>query len=163
MSPVIVDDIVIQPRYKGVEGMRNIRKVLHDLILTGIDKCLQAGIALARIIVPESAARPGRYGENYSSEKLMLAYIKSLTDTLFDLSVGQQSLKKFYRVEQKWRASYAEHVNFMPQDVDWSKKTSERKFIETLDDFLRGNMTRFIQRELDEGAPAGVRLRFTVS
>ena len=81
MCPVIVDDILIAPTYKGIKGPKKIRKALHDLILTGIDKCIQAGISLARIIVPESAASPGRYGESYVSEKLMLGYIKSLTDT----------------------------------------------------------------------------------
>ena len=163
MSPVIVDDISIDIDYQGIKGTKKIKKALHDLILTGIDKCVQAGITLARLIVPESAARPGRYGESYVSEKLMLQYIAFLTNELVGLSIGKQSLRDHYLIGQKWAASYAEAVNKMKGSIDWSKSTSEKKFIETLDDFLRDNMSTYIQNELDGGAPAGVKLTFSVS
>lgn len=167
MCPVLVDDIRINVTYDGIsdetKGLRKIKKTLHDLILEGIKKCVFAGIALAKIIVPESAARPGRYGDKYESEKLMLSYINFLTSELLKLSIGRQTLKRHYLIGQQWGASYAEFVNFMGEGTDWSKKTSERKFIETMDDFLRGNMSKYIQFELDEGAPSGVKLLFAVS
>jgi hypothetical protein len=160
---VIVDDIVIDINYKGIKGTKKIKKVLHDLILTGIKKCVDAAIKLANLIVPESAARPGRYGESYISEKLMLQYISFLSQELVNLSIGKQSLRDHYLLGQKWAASYAEYVNFMTGNVDWSKSTSEAKFIETLDDFLRDNMATYIQQELDAGAPQGVKLTFSVN
>jgi len=167
MSPVIVDDIRIAITYDNIvddtKGIRKIKKALHDCILTGIQKCIFAGIELAKRIVPESAARPGRYGDKYESEKLMLNYINFLTSSLLKLSIGRQTLKRHYLIGQEWSASYAEHVNFMGEDTDWSKKTSKRLFIETLDDFLRGNMMIYIQNELDEGAPSGTKLLFSVS
>ena len=163
MSPVIVDDILIDIDYQGIKGTKKIKKTLHDLILTGIKKCVDAAITLANLIVPESAARPGRYGESYISEKLMLQYIAFLTQELVNLSIGKQSLRDHYLIGQKWAASYAEYVNFMTGSVDWSKSTSEAKFIETLDEFLRKNMHQYIQIELDAGAPQGVKLLFSVS
>jgi hypothetical protein len=145
--------------------MRKIRATLHAIVLKGIKNCVTDAIQLARIIIPESDAAPGRYGPNYVSEKLMLTYIAYLEASLRALSIGQQTLKDHYILKQEgWsHVSYAEFVNEMKGDINWSKASSESKFIHKLDRFLRNNMAMYIQFQLDLGAPKDAVLLFTVN
>jgi hypothetical protein len=174
MSPVIVSPIQIDITYgKDGEGtlkdsstnMRKIRTVLHNLILTGIKNCVTDAITLARLIVPESDAAPGRYGPSYVSEKLMLTYIEYLAASLSALSRGANTLKDHYLLKQEgWsHVSYAEYMNEMTGNINWSKASSESKFIHKLDNFLRKNMSTYIQFQLDTGAPKDAVLLFSVS
>jgi hypothetical protein len=145
-------------------NMKKIRAVLHNLVLTGIKNCVTDAINLARLIVPESAAAPGRYGPSYVSEKLMLTYIEYLAASLAALSRGQNQLRDHYILKQEgWsQVSYAEYVNEMT-GVNWSKSSSESKFIHKLDNFLRKNMSTYIQFQLDLGAPKDAVLLFSVN
>lgn len=174
----MVDDVEINIVYDGIiddtPNLRKIKKVLHDCILNGITACVRAAIDLAEIIVPESSAAPGRYGDTYVSEKLLQTFITYLNMSLLELSTGRQTLRPKYIIEQEgWEhVSYAEYVNLMEEvsgaystatGRGWSKATSQARFIETIDRFLRTQMAIYIQNELDKGAPTGVKLLFTVS
>jgi hypothetical protein len=157
---VEVDDVKINVTLGNISEIKKVRKAIHDAILQGIKNCVLAGTTLARLIVPESAARPGRYGESYVSEKLMLTFITDLLYSLTKLSRGKQTLRKHYKIQQLWDTTYAAWVNWMPEETDWSKATSEPGFIETLDEFLRENMASYIQLELNRG---GHKIGFSVT
>jgi hypothetical protein len=127
-----------------------IKRAIHKAIIIGIRKCINEAIDLAEEIVPESIY--GDYPKSYVSEDLMGSFIDFMKGEANRLFTGKRTLQPEYHIKQRWAASYAEYVNEMV-GVNWSKPGSHGRFIEEIDTFLRQNLCRYIDKQLNKVDP----------
>ncbi len=149
----------------GVKGKEAIEKSMDKAIKRAIRRCIKDAIRLAEVIVPESdpdspvVDRPPGYSDN--TEQLMDKYIDFMSAAITTIRTLESKLHDTYNIPQEWAASYAEHVNKMI-GVKWTKATSKSGFIELLDNYMRDNLSTYIQIELNKKDHA-TNLLYTVS
>lgn len=128
LTPVKVDIT-----WKGIRGAKNIKREIRAAIVRALESAVDGVIAEARKIVPESSKRVPAYPAGYRTKRIMRSYIVALEKSLIKATSAQRSK---YKLQEKWAAEYAEHVNEYSgpgkTGKGWSKAGSEAGFIEKL-------------------------------
>ena len=115
---------------------RRIKAAIHKAIWTAFESAIEDTIDYGKKIVPESRYRDPPYPPSYSSERLLKKWVAHMEKEAAELASGPNVMQAVYEVQQKWEASYAEYVDDMDKNTNWSKTGSEPNFITTLQYYL---------------------------